>query len=330
MGILPHRDVRAAMALAFSLDIPFWPQLPRARFQEDMYAQACDGLPGFTICVEEKTIRFSYERFLEELEAYATRCEESEYLGLSHDSSVVFDEFLKRDLASAWAVRGQMIGPVSFGLRIFDAEQKPVIYHPEVRSVLFDAFTRKVNWQYRALSRRNPRAFVWLDEPGLQMLWMSITGYTDQTAKQDLGAALEGIQGPRGVHLCGKPDWDFLLTAPLDVLSLDAYGCGQVFVAYEQTVEFLKQGGVIGWGIVPTHQDVLKEETLDSLCRRLLGLWTRLARGGIAEARIARQAILAPATCCLLNEDDTVSVERAFEMLRALSARIRKEFGLTS
>jgi len=328
MGILPHRDVQAAMRLAFSLDIPFWPQLPRVRFQEDMYAQACDGLPGFAVDAQEKTVRFSYESFLQELETYAARSDEPDYLALSEGSSVVFRQFLEQDVASAWAIRGHMIGPVSFGLKIFDAEKRPVIYNPDVRSIIFDAFARKVNWQYRMLSQRNPRAFVWLDEPGLEMLWMSFTGYTDQSAKADLGAVLEAIQGPRGIHLCGKPDWDFLLTAPIDILSLDAYRCGEVFVAYDQAAEFLRQGGVIGWGIVPTHQDILKDETLDGLRSRLAHLWSRLAQKGIAEDRIARQAVLAPATCCLLNPDEGVTVERAFEWLRSLSVQVRREFGL--
>ncbi|MEW6360277.1 MAG: hypothetical protein AB1696_28345 [Planctomycetota bacterium] len=327
MGILPHRDVSAAMDLALSLDIPFWPQLPRLRFEEDMYAQACDGLPGFEVDREGKTIRFDRERFFGDIESYASHSGELSYVGLSPESSVVFDEFLGLDIGSAWAIRGQIIGPVSFGLKVADPDKKPVIYDESVRTVLFDAFPRKANWQYEQLSKRNRRAFVWFDEPGLEMLWTSITGYTEQQAKTDLGAALEQVEGPRGIHLCGKPDWDFLLGAPIDVLSMDAYSHGAVLAAYERAGEFIRQGGVIGWGIVPTHQDLLKNETVESLMRMLLGQWTKLARQGLGETQIARQAILAPATCCLINPDETTSVERAFSILTSLSDSIRHKFG---
>ncbi|NOZ23441.1 MAG: hypothetical protein GXP25_20390 [Planctomycetes bacterium] len=327
MGILPHQDITTALELALSLDIPFWPQLPKLRFEEDMYAQACDGLPGFIVDREGKTIRFAPEQFMTELDQYAARSGELSHVGLSAESSVVFDKFLGQDIGSAWAIRGQIIGPVSFGLKVTDPDKKPVIYDENVRGILFDAFQRKANWQFEQLSKRNPRSFVWFDEPGLEMLWMSMTGYTEQQAKADLGAALGQVEGPRGIHLCGKPDWDFLLDAPIDVLSMDAYSHGAVLAVYERTGEFIREGGVIGWGIVPTHQDILMDETVESLKEKLLGQWARLAKQGLDEEQIARQAILAPATCYLTNPDKTESVERAFSILTSLSSVVREEFG---
>jgi hypothetical protein len=35
-----------------------------------------------------------------------------------------------------------------------------------------------------------------------------------------------------GIHLCGNPDWDFLLGLDLDVLSLDVYTNAQIFSSY--------------------------------------------------------------------------------------------------
>ena len=49
MGILPHRDVERALEVALSLDIPFWPQLPRVSYFEDMYVQALENFPGVKI-----------------------------------------------------------------------------------------------------------------------------------------------------------------------------------------------------------------------------------------------------------------------------------------
>ena len=45
MAILPHDDVEAALQLALSLDIPFWPQLPHVSYYEDMYVQAMEYFP---------------------------------------------------------------------------------------------------------------------------------------------------------------------------------------------------------------------------------------------------------------------------------------------
>jgi hypothetical protein len=34
---------------------------------------------------------------------------------------------------------------------------------------------------------------------------------------------LSMVEGPRGIHLCGNPDWDFLLNQDMDILSMDVY-----------------------------------------------------------------------------------------------------------
>jgi hypothetical protein len=61
------------------------------------------------------------------------------------------------------------------------------------------------------------------------------------------------VDRPRGVHLCGNPDWDFLLNLDLDVVSLDVYTNAEIFASYAASIrKFIDRGGVIVWGIVPT------------------------------------------------------------------------------
>jgi len=40
MAVMPHKDVDRALEVALTLDIPFWPQLPKVSYYEDMYVQA--------------------------------------------------------------------------------------------------------------------------------------------------------------------------------------------------------------------------------------------------------------------------------------------------
>lgn len=183
MGILPHRSPEAALNLALSLDIPFWPQLPKLSFYEDMYVQASEHLPGIVIDEEGKRITFSLERFYEELPAYFENLEDPHYLRLSSRYSLVYDAFLARDLSGFYAVRGQCIGPVSYGLKITDEKNKPVIYHDEVRQFLFDFFSRKVKVQYEEMVRHHPRAFVWVGSPG----WSSFLWPLQATAQSGRG-----------------------------------------------------------------------------------------------------------------------------------------------
>ena len=56
------------LQLALSLDIPFWPQLPRVSYYEDMYVQASEHFPGIVLDLEKRTLRFSLDKFVAEYE----------------------------------------------------------------------------------------------------------------------------------------------------------------------------------------------------------------------------------------------------------------------
>ena len=76
MAILPHDDVDAALDLALSLDIPFWPQLPHVSYYEDMYVQAAEHFPGIILLPETNSIRFDTNKFYEELPEMLSHWEE--------------------------------------------------------------------------------------------------------------------------------------------------------------------------------------------------------------------------------------------------------------
>jgi hypothetical protein len=328
MGILPHTDVERALGLALSLDIPFWPQLPQVSYFEDMYVQALEHFPGTTIDVDQRRIVFELPRFYEELPSYFEKAEDPETFRLTKEFSLVYHRFLEKDLSSYPAIRGQMISPISLGLKVVDQDQKPIIYHDEVREVLFDFVQKKVNVQLSELRRKNPRAFVWVDDPGLGLIFTAFSGYNEVQAKGDLDGFLAGLQGLRGIHLCAKPDWDFLLRSKIDILSFDSFSCGAVIVNYPSLKEFLERGGVISWGIVPTYTELLERETVDSLLGLLETFWTALTARGVDRDTLLRQSLLAPATCNLMNPDKEKTVEQAFGILRKLSGTVREKYGL--
>ena len=328
MGILPHTDVESALRVALSLDIPFWPQLPQVSYFEDMYVQALDHFPGATIDAVDRKIRFDLSRFYEELPSYFEKADHPETFQLTREFSLVYHRFLEEDLSRYPAIRGQMISPISLGLKVVDQDLKPIIYHDEVREVLFDFIQKKVNAQYLELRRKNPHAFVWVDDPGLGLIFTAFSGYNEGQAKIDLDRFLTGLEGPKGVHLCAKPDWDFLLRSKTDVLSFDSFNCGEVIINYHSLRDFLERGGILSWGIVPTYTELLERETVDSLLERLESYWSVLGQRGVSLEGLLRQSLLAPATCNLMNPDKEKTVEKAFEVLRELSRRVRQKYGL--
>lgn len=330
MGILPHENIQEALDLALTLDIPFWPQLPHYSYYEDMYVQVSENFPGIVVDTAQKRITLDSSRFYEELGEYAVKSDDENIFKLSPLYSAAFDAFMERDLSEYHAIRGQSIGPVSFGLKIADENLKPIIYNDDVREFLFEFIAQKTSIQYRQLRDKHPNPFVWVDEPGLEILFGSFTGYPSSRAKKDFAAFLDRIEGPRGVHLCGNPDWSFLLSGlDLKILSIDAYGCGEIFTRYADEVRaFLDAGNIISWGIVPTLTEELGRESVEALAVRLEGLWSNLASRNISLKRILKQAWLAPARCCLINTDGHLTVENSYRTLIGVSRLLRDKYDL--
>lgn len=196
--------------------------------------------------------------------------------------------------------------------------------------MLYDFIVRKTNVQYRQLRDKHRSPFVWLDEPGLEIIFGSFTGYPSHRAKRDFAGFLSGIEGPRGVHLCGNPDWSFLLSGlGLNILSIDAYGNGEIFTRYADEVRaFLDAGNIISWGIVPTLTGELSRESVEKLAQRLEELWSNLVARNISLKKILKQAWLAPARCCLINTDGHLTVEKAFYTLIGVSKALRDKYDL--
>lgn len=330
MGILPHRDVDRALALAFSLDIPFWPQLPRLSYYEDMYVQVSENFPGVRIDEEKRRIDFNTERFYSELEAFVERMEDPDLYRLSERYSAVYHRFLEQDFEGFAAIRGQMEGPVSFGFNVKDESDRPILYNDQVRSILLEFMARKVNVMGQELAARHPNAFMFVDEPGLEFIFSSLSGYSDEQAREDLDLFFSLVKGRRGIHLCGNPDWDFLLRTPMDVLSFNAFGRGDRFVNYVPSLRrFLDAGGTVGWGIVPANYEEFRDSDLQELIDHLEELWDTLEKAGLRREELLPRSLLLPATCALVNPDEGQTVEACYALLRELSARVRDRYGLT-
>lgn len=327
MAVMPHKDVDRALQMALSLDVPFWPQLPRLSYYEDMYVQASEHFPGIVLDLEKRTLRFSMEKFVSEFEGTIARFDEPEYFDISDTYSQVYSRFLALDLSDRPAIRGQLEGPISFGLNVLDQDNRPILFNDTIRPLMLEILAKRINAQLNRLKKLNANAFMFVDEPGLQFIFSGMAGYGDVAAKKDMETFFSMMERPRGVHLCGNPDWDFLLGLDMDVLSLDTYSNGEVFVSYARSIrKFLERGGVIVWGMVPTNFEPFEREGLDSLETRLAELWTALVKAGIDREFLLSRSMLSPATCCLINPDVEKTVERAFTTIRELSRRLREKY----
>lgn len=348
---MPHSDIEAALRLALTLDIPFWPQLPKVSYHEDMYAQTSQNFPGISLDEQNQRIRFDTANFEHDLSDYFEKMTHSETFALSQEYSSVYHRFLSSELSGFHAIRGQITGPVSFGFKVIDENRKPIIYNEEVRTLLFDFIQKKVNVQYRQLKEKNENAFVWVDEPGLGYVFSGLSGYNDRQAKEDYSKFLQDLEGPKGLHLCANVNLPYLLELGVDILSFDAYQIEFMPREYVSPVaDFLNKGKIISWGIVPTESSILAKETPERLSNLLASYWDVISQASdMSSGQIAEQALIAPARCCLsdtaadyLAQDQPKSeaaarrlgsieernVEKAFAFIKEISGILKARYHL--
>jgi hypothetical protein len=312
-----------------------------------MYVQASQNFPGIAIDLDKGRLNFNTARFEQELDGYFGKMDAPETFALTAEYSAVFHKFLSKDLQGYRAIRGQNIGPVSFGFKVLDENLKPIVYNDEARAVLFDFIQKKANIQYMKLKERNPNAFVWLDEPGLGYVFSGLSGYNDQQAKEDYHNFVAGLEGLKGLHLCAEVNLPYLLELGVEILSFDSYQIGFMPKEYAGSVSgFIKEGGIISWGIVPTESTALARHTPRTLAATLSSYWEVISRNtGLSLDQIARQALVAPARCCLsdigqssitdkrtgecqIAGSEEEIVEKAFAFLPEISQILRDEYGV--
>ncbi|MCP3955170.1 MAG: hypothetical protein GY697_23570, partial [Desulfobacterales bacterium] len=137
------------------------------------------------------------------------------------------------------------------------------------------------------------------------------------------------VDGPRGIHLCGNPDWDFLLGMDMDILSLDIHTNAEIFSSYAPSIKrFIENDGIIVWGIVPTGFELFEKENMTTLTAQLESVWQALAKKGIDIDHMLKRSMLSPATCCLVNPDQEKTVDKAFAIVQNLSENLRGKYKL--
>ncbi len=337
IGSMPHTDPDEACGLvARYLQIPAWPQLPRRHPRENMYLQFFDNFLGLDmeaggggdesslivdIGDQEKVI-YGLSRLVK-----ARQGNEIEYGSfVTPDIARGLDAFLKTDLGSPLAVKGQVIGPISLGLVVTDPDRRPIVYDDNLAEPLAMHLRLKAAWQENELRRLSRNTIIFVDEPYLASLGSAFISLPEQRVRGLLEEVLGGITGLKGVHCCGNTDWSLLLDTSIDILSLDAYNYAQTLSLYPAEVKaFLERGGAIAWGIVPNEEKALENEDERELYDRLLEeAMAPLTRKGVRFEQLLRQSLITPS--CGLAALSPEAASRALELLAKLSQRLRERY----
>lgn len=337
IGSVPHVNPSeiCSRILDSYKDIPFWPQLPKRTFLENMYVQFMEGFPCAVIDEDKKKVWIDTSKDLMGgiEKAYHKIIEEDfEYFGMSERYAQGFYEFLaqarKRDLSGISYVKGHVTGPISFGLSVTDEKKQSILYHPELSEVLSKILAIKARYQIRKLKEISDDIIIFIDEPYLVSIGSSVVNINKEDVIAKIGETVQAIHEEgalAGVHCCGNTDWSILLELGIDILNFDAYGYVKSLSLYPEALTgYLKKGGSLAWGIVPTSEDA-KKETPETLFRRIEEGVSTLESKGIEKKLILDSIVVTPSCGCgTMTEGEANNI---LTMNAEVSGRLREAYG---
>ncbi len=326
IGSMPHQESKRACALSthYLKDIPAWPQLPIANPLEGMVVQFGEGFPGFAM-IDGKFVVDASLDLSSNLEAiYQAYLDgNAEAFPISPAYAIGLHEFLALDKIRPLAVKGQVTGPISFGLSVRDASGKAILYDEMLADAAARLLHLKAKWQEARLRQISPRTIIFVDEPGMAAYGSAFFPFPKEQITALIDITLSGIAGLKGIHCCGNTDWGLIASTNTDILSFDAYSYAASLALFPADVKALiTRGGAVAWGIVPTNESLAKE-SVASLKDRLEDAMAPFTRQGIAFSRLKEQALLTPACGLAALPED--GAEQALKTLAELSARMRGE-----
>ncbi len=332
IGSMPHTDPQRAVEITFAHtpDIPAWPELSHLSFKESMAIQVSENMPAARIDEAKGSLYLeSGAGLVEEMTAFYEHflAQDLEYFAISDEFAQGFKPFLGRlrgaGRLDAKMVKGQVIGPISFGLTITDQTKAAVLYDDTLRDGVIKTLGMKARWQRSKLKEAAADLpnLIFFDEPYLQSYGSAYVKLNEDEVIAYLNECFELSGGMVGLHCCGKTDWGLILKTNLDVLSFDAFDHIESLSLYPDALSsFLERGGIIAFGIIPSD-DKITGLNPDFFIRRFEEAVDLLAAKGLDKETILASSLITPN--CGTGSMSVAAAEWCYELCGLVSKVLR-------
>ena len=346
IGSLPLDSHQKALDWIFEAtpEIPLWPQLPTNPL-EQMLPQFAEGIPCITEENPDSTsgkifFDIAGESFADDMlafyEEYLVASEDSDVLGdsrfnTSKDRATGLYALVERiaDADALQAVKGQVTGPFTMLTGIKDTQGRAGYFDDTIREMTTKGIAMKAAWQTRLLGKSGKPVLMFIDEPALAGLgssaFISVTTDDIQAMINEVAQTIHQSGGLAGIHVCANTDWELLLNSEIDVLSFDAYGFFDRLAALQgELYGFLKRGGTIAWGGIPTsREEDIQKESVDSLANLWNSQMDTISGSQYSKADLLRQTIITPS--CGTGSLSPEMARRVLELTRGVSEQLRAQ-----
>lgn len=342
IGSMPLDNHAAAMeqVARYTPDIPLWIQLPRQSADEQMIPQFMHGMPGYTATDDQRFIDTANSAPLEDAilafyEDYLMAQEMGELpdrFRLASASAGGFNAltgYLQAPIKKPLAVKGQVTGPITFGMGVKDSAARAIFYNDQLRDAAVKLLAVNARWQVQELSSNDCPVIIFLDEPALAGVgsseMISISAEEIHDALAEVVDAVHAENGLAGIHVCANTDWSVVLDSGVDIVNFDAYTYFDRFILYADAIKaFMQKGGILAWGIVPTTDpDVINATTVDQLATMWRNQADQIAALGFDPEIVASQSLITPS--CGLGSLPQKEAQRVLELTHELSQQLQSE-----
>jgi hypothetical protein len=332
IGSLPHKDVGAALAEAFRVDLPYLPQLPQRDPREFMLSQAMEGVPGI-ISDDHGMIVLDPDLWKKGARAYDDKLYEAlekdqvkEFLP-SASYLAALEPFLHRVRTEKRpAAKVQIAGPMTlqWTLRTPDGKMPPPAALTHVsRTILARSLALA-----EVVKATGAVPVCFIDEPGLYAFSRMQPNHIVMLQELRINLMALKKRGARvGLHCCSDADWGALMGLGLDVLAIDArLSLPSLLKSGEALVTFVSMGGRLALGVIPTdrNQETSVQVLLEEMQHRLATLEQYFpTRASIFEAILGRSMLTPACGLAFLAEDAAHRVFDELDEFRGLYRRAR-------
>ncbi len=331
MASVPFRDLDKTLGLMRT----HCPEAPRLPVMTRSFHWTFEGLPCLHLDRENKRVLMlpPEEREAEVLAFYeAVEADDLDYFATSRAAAPFYYEMveaLKADPPPQMRWLGfQFPGPMVLGETYKQLSGMPAAQHETLWDMLVKGVALKTRWLEQWLSGEFPGVSIIADHPEPSLV--SFTSAQGTGSREDVIATVNegfsGVNAIRWAHCCANIDWSLLTEAQVEVINFDAYQHADKLALYgDQLQEFLERGGMLGWGIVPVREDLIKGEDADSLTARLREGFDLLVGAGVDADLMAQSSwVLTSCETSLLSEEQAA---RAFALVGEVSEKMRAECG---
>ncbi|MBU4149617.1 MAG: hypothetical protein KKB52_04645, partial [Candidatus Omnitrophica bacterium] len=155
----------------------------------------------------------------------------------------------------------------------------------------------KAGFQIEEFKKISSNVIIFIDEPYLTNFGSSFVSIERREVILMLNSLIDKIHSEgalSAIHCCGNTDWSLLAETEVDIINFDAYSYAEGLSLYpEEILKFLKRGGYLAWGIIPTSPAVIKE-TEETLFSRLSAEIDKLEKKKIPRDLLLTRSLITP------------------------------------